>query len=107
MVKEQLEMYRAYQRTIQTLFTICGCWYMPTESGKSRYYWSICMILGMIIYMTIGMNTSYVFRHNLVHFMKSLSIMIAGISAIIKVRTKKFLLHFVMQVNTIRNMFYA
>jgi len=89
MIDKRLQAYRTYQRFLRILFTICGCWYMPTKSGKSTYYWSVCMLLLMFMYTIVNLHMSYIFRHNLGNMMKSLGVAISGFSAILKVRSKR------------------
>ncbi|XP_039312462.1 odorant receptor 49a-like isoform X1 [Solenopsis invicta] len=91
MIDKQLQAYRKYQRFIKTILTVTGCWYMPTKSGKSTYYWPICVLLLMNVYLILILHTTYVFRHNLVNMMKMTGVAISSISAIIKVTT--FMVH--------------
>lgn len=90
MIKKRLEAYHRYQRFLQIILIISGCWYMPTKSGKSRYCWPVCVFLGIIVYLIINMNTCYFYRHNLTYTMKNLSVMIAAFNTLLKVRTKRF-----------------
>ncbi|XP_011876464.1 PREDICTED: uncharacterized protein LOC105566789 [Vollenhovia emeryi] len=87
MINKGLETYRTYERFLRTLLKFCGCWYMPTKSGKSTYWWSICVILLMIIYFILSTHNSYVLRHNLVYMMKFVGIAISAIGAVLKVST--------------------
>ncbi|KYN07722.1 hypothetical protein ALC62_01233 [Cyphomyrmex costatus] len=87
MMNKQMKAYRTYQQFLQTLLTICGCWYMPTKSGKSMYYWSICVLLAMISYTMMSLHMCYILRHNLKVMMKFVGITITGLGAVLKVVT--------------------
>jgi len=86
---KRLQAYRTYQRIHRILLTIGGCWYMPKKSGKSKNYWSICVLLTMIMYTMINLHMSYILRHNLGYMMKSVGIAMSGFGASLKVRSKK------------------
>jgi len=85
MFDKQLQVYRTYQRFLRIVLTICGCWYMPTKSGKSKYYWSVCVLLIMIMYSLITLHMSYILRHNLENMMKCVSLAMSGLGACLKV----------------------
>ncbi|XP_039312464.1 odorant receptor 49a-like isoform X2 [Solenopsis invicta] len=91
MFDKRLQAYRKYQRFIKAILTMTGCWYMPAKSGKSTYYWPVCVLLVMNVYMILAFHTAYVFRHNLVNMMKMIGAAISLISAIIKVTN--FMIH--------------
>ncbi|KYN18608.1 hypothetical protein ALC57_09087 [Trachymyrmex cornetzi] len=91
MIDKQLQAYRTYQSFLQTLLTICGCWYMPTKSNKSTYYWSICTLLAMVTYTITNIIMSYNLRHDLRNMMKAIGVATAGVSAILKVSS--FMIH--------------
>ncbi|XP_071577730.1 odorant receptor 13a-like [Temnothorax nylanderi] len=63
---------------------------MPTKSGKIRYSWSVCVLLGMFMYMMIALHLSYIHRRNLVIMMKGIGIAISTFGAILKVGTFLF-----------------
>jgi len=86
MIDKRLQAYRTYQRFLRILFTICGCWYMPTKSGKSKkYYWSVFVLLMLIMYTLISLHMSYILRHNLENMMKSIGVALSGFGASLKV----------------------
>ncbi|KYM84882.1 Putative odorant receptor 49a, partial [Atta colombica] len=85
MIDKRLQTYRTYQRFTRILLTICGCWYMPTKSDKSMHYYSICVLLTMIMMTMVTLHTSYIHRHNLGNMMKNVGFAITGLSAILKV----------------------
>ncbi|XP_071577724.1 uncharacterized protein [Temnothorax nylanderi] len=90
MINNRLEAYRTYQRFQRIVLIICGCWYMPTKSGKIRYCWSVCMLLGMFMFLMINMHMSYIHRHNLVLMMRYIGIGTSAVGAILKVGTFLF-----------------
>ncbi|XP_071638076.1 uncharacterized protein [Temnothorax longispinosus] len=85
MINNRLEAYRTYQRFQRIVLIICGCWYMPTKSGKIRYYWSVCMLLVMSMYVTLSWRISYIHRHNLVLMIKYIGVGTGAVGAILKV----------------------
>ncbi|KYN31572.1 hypothetical protein ALC56_14070 [Trachymyrmex septentrionalis] len=87
MIHKQLKAYRTYQQFLQNLLTLCGCWYMPTKSSKSIYYWSIYVFVAMIMYTMMSLHMCYILRHNLKVMMKFVGITITGLGAILKVVT--------------------
>ncbi|KAG5331292.1 OR49A protein, partial [Acromyrmex heyeri] len=87
MIHKQLKAYRTYQQFLQNVLTFCGCWYMSTKSSKLSYYWSVCVILMMILYTTVSLHMCYILRHNLKVMMKFVGITISALSAIFKVVT--------------------
>ncbi|XP_024886464.1 uncharacterized protein LOC112463967, partial [Temnothorax curvispinosus] len=87
MINHRLEAYRTYQRFQRIVLIICGCWYMPTKSGKIRYYWSVCVLLGLFMYVTLCLHISYIHRHNLVLMMKYIGVGTSAVGAILKVGT--------------------
>jgi len=89
MIDKRLQVYRTYQRFLRILLNICGCWYMPTKFGKSKYYWSVCVLSMMIMFTMIGLHMSYILRHNLENMMKSVGIAMSGFGACLKVRSNK------------------
>ena len=89
MIHKQLKAYRTYQQFLQNLLTICGCWYMPTKSGKFIYYWSIYVFVMMIMYTMMSLHMCYILRHNLKVMMKFVGITITGLGAILKVRFRR------------------
>ncbi|KYN07923.1 Odorant receptor 46a, isoform B [Cyphomyrmex costatus] len=84
-MNKQLKSYRIYQRFLRNLLIINGCWYMPKKSGKSTYYWSVCVFLSMILYTMLSLHMSYIVRHNMRIMMKFVGIAISGIGATLKV----------------------
>ncbi|KAG5316525.1 OR49A protein, partial [Acromyrmex insinuator] len=87
MIHKQLKAYRKYQQFLQNLLILCGCWYMPTKSGKSIYYWSIYVFVAMILYTMMSLHMCYILRHNLKVMMKFVGITITGLGAVLKVVT--------------------
>ncbi|KAL0103976.1 hypothetical protein PUN28_016971 [Cardiocondyla obscurior] len=82
---KRLQMYRKYQGFIRHVLIISGCWYMPTKSGKPRYYWSLCVLLVAITYALLNMHASYFHRHRLAIMMKYIGITISAFGVILKV----------------------
>jgi len=60
MIDKRLQAYRTYQRFLRILLTICGCWYIPTKSSKSKYHWSVCVLLMIVMYTMISLHMSYI-----------------------------------------------
>jgi len=89
MIDKRLQVYRTYQYFLRILLTICGCWYMPTKSGKSKYYWSVCVLSMLIMYSMITLHMSYILKHNLENMMKTLGLAMSGLGGCLKVRSKK------------------
>ncbi|XP_011685198.1 PREDICTED: uncharacterized protein LOC105448374 [Wasmannia auropunctata] len=87
MIDKRLQAYRIYQRFIRIMLTISGCWYMPTKSGKTTYYWSIYLILTLILYSSVCLHASYILRHNMADMMKSIGLAISAYSAMLKIIT--------------------
>ncbi|XP_036147798.1 uncharacterized protein LOC118647297 [Monomorium pharaonis] len=85
MIDKRLQAYRTYQRFLKIVLTISGCWHIPTKSGKSKYYWSCCMLMVLIIYVTCNLNLGYNYKHNLTISMKYIGIGIGGTGGFIKV----------------------
>jgi len=80
---------------------------MPTKSGKSKYYWSVCVLLMIIMYTMISLHMSYILRHNLVNMMKSVGIAISGFGASFKVRSKKNLHIIIYTKENQKNILYV
>ncbi|XP_024884209.1 uncharacterized protein LOC112462575 [Temnothorax curvispinosus] len=87
MNNKELQAYRAYQRYLRTLLTMCGCWYMPTKSGKCMHFWIVGVLLVIICYAIVNLHMCYIHRHNLVIMMKCVGIAITSFSAILKIGT--------------------
>ncbi|XP_011700377.1 PREDICTED: uncharacterized protein LOC105457423 [Wasmannia auropunctata] len=84
MIDKQLRAYNTYRNFLRILLVICGCWYMPTKSGKSTYYWSLFVLMLMIMYAMMSLHMSFILRHNLGNIMKSIGLTISAISTILK-----------------------
>ncbi|KYN35479.1 Putative odorant receptor 49a [Trachymyrmex septentrionalis] len=97
MINKRLKAYRTYQRFLRSLLTITGCWHMPTKFGKSMYYWSVCVLLLMIIYSMLSLRMIYIARHNMRIMMKYVNFVISGLSTVLK------MLSFKMNRNTLIN----
>ncbi|XP_071577708.1 odorant receptor 49a-like [Temnothorax nylanderi] len=87
MIDKELRAYRTYQRFLRILLTMCGCWYMPTKSGKCMNFWVVGVLLVIIPYATVSLNLCYITRHNLAIMMKCVGIAISSFSAILKIGT--------------------
>ncbi|KYM92204.1 Putative odorant receptor 49a [Atta colombica] len=85
MINKQLKEYRTYQHFLRSLLTITGCWHIPTKFGKSMYYWSVCVLLLMIIYSMLSLRMIYIARHNIRIMMKYVNFVISGLSTVLKV----------------------
>ncbi|XP_036147800.1 uncharacterized protein LOC105837753 [Monomorium pharaonis] len=85
MIDKRLRAYRTYQRFLKILLTMSGCWPIPTKSGKSKYYWSFCTLLVLIVYLTFCLNLSYNYKHNVTIFMKYIGIAMGTFGGLIKV----------------------
>ncbi|KAL6259796.1 hypothetical protein P5V15_009707 [Pogonomyrmex californicus] len=85
MTDKQLLAYNRYQRFLQVLLTGCGCWHAPTKSGKSTYYWSVCLLPMLFVYATLSLRLSYMYRHYLAIMMKNIGVLISTFSTILKV----------------------
>ncbi|XP_036147797.1 uncharacterized protein LOC118644081 isoform X2 [Monomorium pharaonis] len=85
MIDKRLQAYRTYQRFLKILLTMSGCWPIPTKSGKSKYYWSFCTLLGLTTYVTCCLNFGYNYKHNLTICMKYIGMAISGFGSFIKV----------------------
>ncbi|XP_071577716.1 uncharacterized protein [Temnothorax nylanderi] len=87
MIDKELRAYRTYQRFLRILLTMCGCWYMPTKSGKCMNFWVVGVLLVIIPYATVSLNMCYIYRHNLAIVMKCVGLAISSFSTILKIGT--------------------
>ncbi|XP_077262042.1 uncharacterized protein LOC143897330 [Temnothorax americanus] len=65
---------------------MCGCWYMPTKSGKCMHFWVVGVLLMIISYAILKLHMCYIYiyRHNLVIMIKCVGLAISSFSAILK-----------------------
>ncbi|XP_071577690.1 uncharacterized protein [Temnothorax nylanderi] len=85
MIDKGLQAYRAYQRYIRMLLTMCGCWYMPTKSGKCMHFWVVVVLLMIISFAILKLHMCYIYRHNLAIMMKCVGLTISSFGAILKI----------------------
>ncbi|XP_011635915.1 uncharacterized protein LOC105426404 [Pogonomyrmex barbatus] len=85
MTDKRLQAYHKYQRFLRGLLITCGCWYAPTKSGKSTYYWSVCILLSLFAFSSLSLRISYMYRHHLSYMMKNIGIMLTTLGSFFKV----------------------
>ncbi|XP_025073855.1 uncharacterized protein LOC112552550 [Pogonomyrmex barbatus] len=85
MTDKQLQRYRRYQSFLRRMLVICGCWHTSTKSGKTTQYYSFIVLILLVMFITIKLHILYQFRHNLVHLMKNLSLLMISLGSILKV----------------------